>query len=320
MADARPRKPPHPLVARADAVQRRHPVLAVVWAVQKRFGENHDGRFVALLAYYGFFSIFPMLLAFVSVLGLVLDGHPGLRNDILDSAFANFPVIGTQLKGSGGTIGGSGFALAFGLAAAIWAGLGAVHAAQDAMDTVWAVPHLERPRFVARKARALLVLLVLGGGVLASTAVAGAGAQVSGLPGVARVVSVLGTVALNAALLAVAFRLLTVADVSWNEVRWGALFGGVLLYVLQLVGSWYLTRVLAKAGSTYGTFATVIGLLTWIALQARVFVYAAELDVVLARRLWPRALPTCAPTDADRRAQQERIDRERVEAEAAAPV
>ena len=157
---------------RLDAFQQRHVVLAFPFAVNKRFSEDRGRHYAALLSYYGFFSLFPLLLAFVSLLGVILRGRPGLQHDILDSALGRFPVIGTQLAGNG-ALSGNGWALAFGLAAAVWAGLGVVYAAQDAMDTMWNVPHVKRPGFVAKRLRALALLVVVGIGVAAGSAVAG---------------------------------------------------------------------------------------------------------------------------------------------------
>jgi uncharacterized BrkB/YihY/UPF0761 family membrane protein len=212
-----------------------------------------------------------------------------LQQDILDSALGRFPVLGADLA-KPGTLSGNGWALAFGLGAAIWAGLGVIYAAQDAMDAMWNVPRTERPNFVAKRLRALAMLSVVGAGTVAGSAVAGVATQLNNLPWIARVATTLGTAAINSAALLVGFRLLTAADLKWRTVLPGAVVGGAVLVVLQVVGGWYLTRVVSGAGDTYGTFAAVIGLLTWLALQARVVLYAAEINVVLALRLWPRPL------------------------------
>ena len=274
---------------RLDAFQQRHVVLAFPFAVNKRFSEDRGRHYAALLSYYGFFSLFPLLLAFVSLLGVILRGRPGLQHDILDSALGRFPVIGTQLAGNG-ALSGNGWALAFGLAAAVWAGLGVVYAAQDAMDTMWNVPHVKRPGFVAKRLRALALLVVVGIGVAAGSAVAGIATQLHNLAGVARVATTIGTVVINSASLLVGFMLLTVAHHRWRTLLPGAIAGGVALMLVQVLGSWYLTRVVTGASDTYGTFNLVIGLLTWLALQARIVLYAAEINVVLELRLWPRSL------------------------------
>lgn len=278
---------------RIDALQQRHLALSFPYAVHKRFTEDRGRHYASLISYYGFFSLFPLLLAFVSLLGVVLRGRPGLRDDILDSALGHFPVLGTQLAAADNAdagLTGNGWALAFGLAAAIWAGLGVVYAAQDALDTMWDVPRLKRPNFLVKRLRGLAMLAVVGVGTVAGSAVAGVATQLDDLAWLARAATALGTIAVNAASLLIGFHLLTVARQSWRLLLPGAIAGGVVLSLLQTLGGWYLTRVVAEASDTYGTFSLVIGLLTWLALQARIVLYAAEVNVVLAHRLWPRTL------------------------------
>ena len=226
---------------RIDAFQQRHVVLAFPFAVNKRFSEDRGRHYAALLSYYGFFSLFPLLLAFVSLLGVILRGRPGLQHDILDSALGRFPVIGTQLAGEG-ALSGNGWALAFGLAAAVWAGLGVVYAAQDAMDTMWDVPLVKRPGFVAKRLRALA--LPRRGGDRYGSRQRGRGyrhAAPQSRGGCPRATTI-GTVVINVASLLVGFMLLTVAHHRWRTLLPGAIAGGVALMLVQVLGSWYLTR------------------------------------------------------------------------------
>jgi membrane protein len=287
---------------RIDALQQRHVALSFPFAVHKRFTEDRGKHYASLISYYGFFSLFPLLLAFVSLLGVVLRGRPGLREDILNSALGHFPVLGTQLAADKADAGlaGSGWALAFGLVAAIWAGLGVVYAAQDALDTMWNVPRVARPNFLVKRLRGLAMLGVVGAGTIAGSAVAGIATQLDDLAGLARAATALGTIAVNAASLLLGYRLLTVARQPWRVLLPGAIAGGVVLSFLQTLGGWYLTRVVARASDTYGTFSLVIGLLTWLALQARIVLYAAEVNVVLAHRLWPRTMRPDDPLNKER--------------------
>ena len=276
---------------RADAVQQRHRVLSFPYAVQKRYTEDRGKHYAALISYYGFFSLFPLLLAFVAVLGVVLRGRDSLREDLIDSAIGKFPVIGTQLADTTGKgLSGNGWALAFGLLAAIWAGLGVVYAAQDAMDTMWDVPRRKRPNFLWKRIRGLAILALVGAGTVAGAAVAAISTQLDGIADAARVAGAVGTTAVNTLSLLAAFTFLTVARPAWRVLLPGAVAGGVALFVLQLGGTWYVSQFVKDASDTYGTFATVIGLLTWLALQARVVLYAAEINVVLDGHLWPRSL------------------------------
>src|SRR5690242_20827334 len=112
------------ILAAVDGFQRRHGLVGFPVAVIKKYGEDRAGNLAALIAYYAFFSIFPLLLAFVSVLGFVLQGDQQLRQEILDSAFADVPVVGSFVRNDIEAIGGSGIALLVGIGVALWAGLG----------------------------------------------------------------------------------------------------------------------------------------------------------------------------------------------------
>ena len=95
---------------------------------------------------------------------------------------------------------------------------------------------------------------------------------------------------INALLFFAAFRLLTDASVATRDLLPGIVVGAVAWTALQAVGGAYIGHVVKGAGATYGTFATVIGLLTWLFLGARVVVYSAEVSSVLRDRSWPRSL------------------------------
>jgi YihY family inner membrane protein len=289
------------LLKRIDAFQQRHTWLAFPVAVNKKFGDDEGGNLAALIAYYGFFSLFPLLAVFVTILAFVLDGNQHLQQDILNSTFGQFPIIGDDLKKNVGTIKGSGVALAFGVAGTLYGGLGVANAAQNAFNRVWEVPRSKRPGFLPRIKRSLLLLAVVGGGVLATTGVNVVATASSGL-GILRMGAVVLGIALNVALFLVAFRFLTVHEVTARDLVPGAVFAAIAFQVLQMVGGYYISHTLKNASNTYGFFGIVIGLLTWVFLQARVLLYAAEINVVRKRRLYPRSLFPPPETEADRRA------------------
>jgi membrane protein len=263
--------------------------MAVPVATVKKFGEDRAGNLAALLAYYGFFSIFPLLLVLVSVIGFVLASNEQLQGDILDSALAEFPVVGDQLQANAGQLDASGFALAVGLGSALWAGTGVVKVAQDAMNDVWDVPMRERPNFVLAIVRSLGMLAVLGTAIVLTALLTGAMGAI-GTSLVPRALGVILGAVLNVGLFLVAFRILTVRDVSVRQLLPGATIAGLAWVALQLLGGYLVRTQVDKASETYGAFAIVIGLLWWIYLQAQIVLFAAELNVVLANRLWPRSL------------------------------
>jgi membrane protein len=286
-------------LGRADQAQQGRRWLAFPFAVWKKFGDDQAGYLAALIAYYGFFSLFPLLLVFVTVMGVVLRSHPGLRDSVLHSTLAQFPVIGTEIRVN--SLHASGLALVIGIVGALWAGLGVTQAAQNAMNTVWHVPRTERPNFFVSRVRGLILLAVLGTITVAATVVSGLGTARGTLVAV-RVLTVLGSLALNLAMYLVAFRVLTRRRLSWRDVFAGACVGAVAWTILQFFGTFYVSHQVAGAKATYGTFAFVIGLLVWIYLGAQVTLYAAEVNVVRREHLWPRSLTGSPLTEADRRA------------------
>ena len=289
------------ILGKLDLYQQESEPLAFGVGVIKKFGDDRAGRLAALIAYYGFFSVFPAMLALVTVLGFVLQGNAKLRTSIANSALGQFPIVGSQIKDSvSHPLTGSTIALVIGVLGAVWAGLGAMQAAQDAINEVWDVPRTDGPNFVQKRLRSIGMLLLIVVGLAISSVVAQLAVNVvSGV--VATVALFLLTIVSNVVMYLIAFRLLTVAEMTWRRVVPGALVAGVGYTLLQAFGTIYVTRTLKGAQNTYGTFAMVIGLLSWIYLIAQLTMFAAEVNVVTARRLWPRSLFSDAATPADER-------------------
>lgn len=233
---------------------------------------------------------------FTAVLGFVLAGDPSAQQSIRDSALKQFPsFLGSDLKG--GTIHGSGLALAIGLVGTILSGLGVTLAAQTAFNRVYGVKHRDRPNFLSARLRGLAMLAVLG--LLQVVSTVASGAVAGGLGGVGTLVAgQVVALGLNVLLFFAAFRFLTDTSVPRRGLWPGILTAAVLWTILQAVGGVYVNHVLKGAKGTYGSFATVIGLLTWLFVGARIVVYSAEVNTVLTRRLWPRSL-LGPPTPAD---------------------
>jgi YihY family inner membrane protein len=300
------------LLGRLDLFQQRTRGVRFGVGVVRKFSDDRAGRLAALIAYYGFFSVFPALLALVTVLGFVLEDDPGLRADIADSALGQFPIIGDQIASSvADPLTGSPLALIIGLGGALWAGMGMVQACQDAMNEVWAVERADYPSFIGKRIRSLVMLAAMGVLVVSST---GATQLVNVVaPGALAAAGLLvASVALNLLVFMVAYRVLTVADVGWRTVLPGAGFAAVAYTALQYVGGLYVGRTLDGASATYGTFAVVIGLLSWIFLIAQMMVLGAEINVVAARRIWPRSLFGDPVTRGDRHSQASQVRAQRM--------
>jgi membrane protein len=279
-------------VATADRTQQRWPWLALPVAVWKKFGDDQAGNLAALIAYYGFVATFPLLLVFVTVLDITLKNDPALRNDLVNSALAHYPVIGDQIKTQLHTPTASGLPLVIAIVVLLLGARGVAGAIQNALCEVWGIPRADRPGFPWSFLYSMALVLAVGGGLVLTTFLSGlAGGIGHVLNGTA---AQIGTVAvslvLNVGVFWLAFRLATVRRIRWRDMWIGAAIAAAVWQVLQLVSGYVVSHQLSHASSLYGTFGVVLGLLAWLYLQAEVTLYAAEVDVVLTRRLWPRSI------------------------------
>jgi YihY family inner membrane protein len=265
-------------------------------AVVRKFGNDQAGNLAALIAYYGFFSLFPLLLVFVTILGFVLAGDASAQKSVEHSVLGQFPIIGNDIKLH--ALGGSMLALVIGIVTSLLGGLGVTGAAQNAFDRVWAVPFKNRPNFLQSRLRGLGLLVFLGVLFLVSTVASGI---VSGGFGgaLAKAAGYLVSLAVNFALFFAAFRFMTAKTIPSRELWIGVVVAAVAWTILQSLGGYFVGHVLKKDSGTYAQFALVIALLVWLHLGAQMTLYAAEINVVLHRRLWPRSLlgPPEAPAD-----------------------
>jgi membrane protein len=301
-----------------DSYQQRGPRVSFLAAVIKKFSDDQASQMAALIAYYGFFSLFPLLLVFVTILGFVLEGNASAQNSVLHSTLSQFPIIGEQLQKNVTSLKGNALSLAIGLAGSLFAGLGITGATQSAFNQVWYVPHKNRPNFLTSRLRGLGLLIVLGVLAIVSTVAAGfVSAGGSSLP--ATIGGVFVALVVNLLLFFTAFRFLTAAEVRTSDLLPGVIVGAILWQILQHVGGYYVDHVIRHAKETSGLFAFVLGLLAWLYLGGQVTLLAAEINVVRARRLWPRSFFSDPLLDADKRALisnaevQERIHEQNVD-------
>jgi len=299
------------MVSRADAYQRRHRWVGLPVAVLYKFVDDQGSYLAAQITYYGFVAAFPLLLLLATILGYALHGNPHLQRQVLDSALAQFPVIGGQVTADIRSFHGSTAGLVIGLLGCVYGGLGIVQAVQTMLNKVWGVPRDSRPNPVRARLRSLLLLAFGGASVIATTVLsalgAAAGAYGASLGGSVRALATGAAVALNVALFIVAFKVLTARRLPVRQIRAGAVAAAVTWQALQWAGTLLLGHNLKGATATYGLFALVLGLLAWIYLGAVTTVISAELNAVRAGQLWPRSLlaPFTDNTDltpADRRA------------------
>jgi uncharacterized BrkB/YihY/UPF0761 family membrane protein len=304
------------VIAWADRLQREHGVLGFPYAVIKKYGDDAGGREAALITYYGFLSIFPLLLVGVAVLSRALVNHPGLRDRLVSAVVPQ--ALQPTVEHSLATLPTSTVPLVLGLLGLLYSGTGVVFSVYQTLNHVAAVPHRRRAPFFSRYVRVfvmLAALLLAGLAVGALTVVATA---LPGQPGVQRAAAVLGSALVIFALLLLAARLLLVRPAPFRALWPGALLGAVVVTVVLTIGAPLLARLVANAGPVYGSFATVAGMFALLYLVGQGLVYSAEVAAVRYARLWPRALDLTRPTAADARAlallarEQERIPAARV--------
>jgi membrane protein len=299
-----------------DRRQQQSSRLSFLAAVIKKFGDDQAGQLAALIAYYGFVSLFPLLLVLVTVLGFVLQGDPAEQHRIVDGALGQFPIIRDQLKLESLT--GSGVGLAIGVVGSLLAGMGITGATQNAFNRIWSVPFKHRPNFLHSRLRGLGMLAILGTLSIVSTTAAGfVGSSSHAALDVAAGIVV--AFAFNLALFMTAFKLLTAVEVSWRELLPGVIVAAIFWQLLQHLGGFYVDHELKKTGPLYGIFALVLGLLAWLYLGAQLTMFAAEINVVRYHRLWPRSFFSDPLLEADMRALtssaevEERVHEENVE-------
>jgi membrane protein len=282
------------IVSKIDGFQQRHRWASFPLAVVYKYGDDQGGYLAALITYYGFLSLFPGLLLLVTTLGYVLADNPEAQQKILDSAFGNFPVIGTQLEHNITSLHGSPVALVVGALGLLYGVLGVGQAGQLAFNRAWAIPRNERPNPIKSRVRSFAFVLVVGLGLIITTFLTGLGSSSGYLsshaPNLVRGFVIAASVVTNIGVFFLAFRLLTARVVVARDLIPGAVVAAFGWQILQALGTTYLTRVIAHSSDIYGVFGIVLGLVAWIYLGATVTVFAAEVNVVRACRLWPRSL------------------------------
>ena len=273
-----------------DRAQQRHPATALPCAVYKKFSEDNGGQLAGLIAYYAFFSLFPLLLVMVTVLGLVLHGDTTLQHQIEKSSLASFPIIGKDIRNHLHSLNVGGLPLVIGLVAALLAGLGVTHATQIAQDRMWDIPPEHRNSWWRWRVRGLALLAILGAINIAATVIDGWVDAGSAHGVLATLAALVVSLALDLGLFIAVFVLLTSYPAKVREILPGAIVATIVWQILQFAGGYLVQHEVKKASDTYGLFALVIGTLVWLHIGAEATLYAVQLNVVRAKGLWPRAL------------------------------
>ena len=287
-----------PGIGRIDAFQREHSIIGFPIAVIYKYFDDQGPYLAAIISYYAFIAIFPLLLISTSILGFLLQDDPQLRDRLLDSALSQFPIVGDALGRPNG-LSGSTSAIVVGSLAALYGSMGLGQASQNAANIAWSVPRNSRANPFLLRVRSIFFLAASGIGILliaVITTVLSNSDQI----GVAvskeltigiKIVGFLLSVVVFGAL----FRLVSGGRGSWRSVMPGAATTALMWQVLQVGGQSFVENVINKANSMNSTFALVLGLMAFIFLSAVMAVLGLEVTVVTARKLYPRALLTPFP-------------------------
>ena len=283
-----------------DAFQQRHRVLGFPLAVVYKYFDDAGPQLSALLSYYGFVSLFPLLLLASTLLDVVLDGNPELRERVLETALDQIPLLSDDLT-TRGRIGGGAAGLAIGVGVALYGGLRVSLGLQNAMNTIWRVPRNDRPNPFLARAQGLLLLLTVGVALLGLTALTGVANGAAGTLGpLLRRLALGGTLALLVVVFTITFRVTTARPLSWGQVAPGAVLAAGLWQLLQTFGATYVGQVVASASAgTTQAIAVVLGLVAFLYVASVGVVLCAQVNAVRVDRLWPRALLTPLTDDVD---------------------
>lgn len=281
-------------------LQQRNRLLAFGYATVKKYGEDGAGNQAALLTYYGFLALFPLLLVLTTLTDSILGRYPHIQGDVLKGITEYFPLLGSQLTAHIHGLKTSGLALWAGILFTLYGARGVASAFRHGVQHMWRIPQKYQEGFPQSLLKSLIVLIVGGlGFLIASISASLAAAAGHGFE--FRVLSVAVNFILLFCLFTFLLKFSLPKHISFAETRVGAATAATGLVILQITGGYVLARELKSLDALYSYFAIALGLLFWLYLQAQVMIYAIEIAIVSSQGLWPRSLDSRVPTPADKR-------------------
>ena len=263
-------------------LRERHVAIDVLVDTLDGWRRHISGRNASVLAFFGFLSIFPLMLAATTILGFVLENNPDLQQEIIDGALADIPVLGEQLAADPTSLSDNWWALIIGLGGALWSSTKAFVGLQGGLDDIWEIHVDHRDAMPKQRGKALLGLLFIGAAQVGTIAL-NTLVNAAGLPAFGRIALLMVSVVVNIIVIAAMYRFLTAAEPTWSDVWPGAVAAGITFSVLQYFGTAIVDRIQESASSTYGNFALVLGLVTWLSFLAIASLMSAEFNAALVR-------------------------------------
>ena len=288
----------HMGVNRLDTFQQKHRATAFIFAVIKKYGDDEAGKHAALLTYYSFLSLFPLLLLLTTIVDVLIGKDAHLRATIINGLTNYFPLLGSQLSSHVHRLNASGVALITGILFTLYGTRGVAEAFRNGVDTIWLIPKSKRDSFPKSALKSIALIVVGGlGFILASIVASLASSAGHGLG--FRAVSLAVNLFILFWLFIFIINFSLPKHVTIKETRLGAAVAAIALLVLQTLGSYLLIHQLKRLDALYSYFAVALGLLFWIYLQAQIIYYSIEISVVNSKKLWPRSLNNSNKTKAD---------------------
>ena len=273
---------------RLRVARSRWPALDHAVRAYERHSEVLGNQIAGAITYFGFLSFFPLLALAFSLVGYISVWYPDAQTEITKALEEAFPgLIGTgpnQININDIVAAKAGAGL-LGLIGLLYAGLGWVDALRDGLRRVFGTLDKKVP-FLKKKLIDILVLLMLGGAVLASIVVSSAATSATekalGLVGledhtsaviILKILAVALALLVDTVLFAILFSRLPGADLTWRRLRSGAFVAAVGFEILKLFGTFLIAKT--TQNPLYATFGVLVGLLVWINFVSRLLIYAA---------------------------------------------
>jgi membrane protein len=316
MPNKNPKKqnPVQRLIGAIDHWQRKHRFSAFPYGVVKKYGDDESGYQAALITYYSFVSLFPLLIIALSVIDLISRNNTELRNRLTQSIGNYLPTVSDQLQHTVHSKTGTGLALLISLLFLLYGAKGSADAVRHALDHAWEVPRSSRSGFPKGMLKSLGLIVGGGVGLLLSATLSGLATSAFAHLWYLRLLPLVLSISINYLVFLFVFRIGTSKRQAIPDIRLGAITAALALQLLQLVGAALIHHQLKNATGAYGQFGIVLALLFWIYLQAQVFMYTVQINVVHTYKLWPRSLTGKDLTVADDTALELYAKRERLQA------
>jgi membrane protein len=271
-----------------DRLQSRFTPIAFGYAVFKKYADDEGSRLAALLAYYTFLSLFPLMIAGFALLNSVLQDRKDLVLDLMEEIVP--PEYQQQVIDAYLALPDSGVAFWVAFVGLLLSGTAGVFSLYAMVNQVYAVPYRFRYGFGPRYARVLVMVILMGVGVLVVAVGSTFLANVSDLASVQRIGGFALIWVVASGLLYMAAAVLTRRPLGFSELGLGAALGGLAMTSVISLGSFIVAQFIASSSAVYGAFATVIGIISVFLLVSNSIVFCFEISVVRAWQLWPRGV------------------------------